>query len=269
MTIVDHKLQPGWYNPSPNVGGALNNPSVLVMHFTASGGEGPTGDADYFLKPEAAVSAHVVVGRDGRALQVVPFNRKAWHAGKSTWRGRSNCNDFSIGIEIDNWGRLVRTGSGRFQSWTGVEVAPDNAIQLRHKNETDPSWWEIYGETQLSALVDLTRLILSHYPSIGEIVGHDDIAPGRKTDPGPAFPMQRFTSLVTGRGNVDPLKRSVVATRLNARGGPGLEYAVLGQFLQGAKLSVLYDKPGEWAQVTGKLDSGAEVVAWVADAYLR
>ena len=119
MQIDNHKLNPGWYKQSPNIGGALNNPTLLVMHFTASGGTGPTGDADYFLKPAAKASAHVVLGRDGEIRQVVPFNRKAWHAGKSIWRGKPNCNDFSIGIEIDNWGKLTKAQDGQTKSWTG------------------------------------------------------------------------------------------------------------------------------------------------------
>lgn len=269
MEIKDHRLEPGWYDESPNIGGVLDKPSLLVMHFTASGGDGPIGDADYFLKPAAAVSAHVVLGRDGVVKQVVPFNRKAWHAGTSVWRGQPKCNDFSIGIEIDNWGRLTQAGDGSFRSWTGEAIPAESAVRLTHKHEHDPSWWEIYNARQLLALVDLTRLILDRYPSITEIVGHDDIAPERKNDPGPAFPMQRFVSLATGRDNAVVTTRTVFATRLNARGGPGLDYDVLGQFLQGTKLDLLYETPGKWAQVAGKLDNGAQVIAWVSDSYLR
>jgi N-acetylmuramoyl-L-alanine amidase CwlA len=100
VKIIDHKLQPGWRKPSPNHGGPLDGPTLLVMHYTVSGA-GAKGVADYFTSPAANASAHIVVGRDGDIRQVVPFNVKAWHAGKSVWRGRSNCNDYSIGIEID------------------------------------------------------------------------------------------------------------------------------------------------------------------------
>jgi N-acetylmuramoyl-L-alanine amidase len=269
MQIVQHKLSPGWYKASPNVGGVLDKPSIIVMHFTASGGAGPQGDADYFLKPEAKVSAHVVVGRDGAIRQVVPFNVKAWHAGKSIWRGVPNCNDYAIGIEIDNWGKLVRSADGQIRSWTGELVDPAKAAELKHKNEATPCLWELYGEPQLLAVVELTRALLQTYPSITEIVGHDDIAPSRKVDPGPAFPMSRFVSLVAGRGDTADLFREVIATRLNARGGPGLAYDVLGGFAKGAKVKVVYDSPDIWAQVEGVLDDGRTVTAWVADQYLR
>ncbi|HEX7884779.1 MAG TPA: N-acetylmuramoyl-L-alanine amidase [Phenylobacterium sp.] len=268
MQIVNHMLKPGWYKASPNHGGPLEKPSLLVMHFTASGGPGARSDADYFLRPEAKAAAHIVVGHDGAILQVVPFNVKAWHAGKSVWRGVSNCNDFSIGIEVVNWGKLVRTEDGQVRSWAGRSVEASSAVELTHKHETAPCLWQVYDEVQLKAVTEVTRLILAAYPTIKEIVGHEDIAPHRKTDPGPAFPMSRFTSLVGGRGDAPHLTRNVIATRLNARGGPGTQFDVLGVFAKGAKLDVLYDSPGPWAQVEGNLDDGTKVVAWVADQFL-
>lgn len=269
MQITNHRLNPGWHGASPNVGGALAKPTLLVMHFTASGRPGPEGDANYFLRPEAKASAHIVVGRNGKVLQVVPFNVKAWHAGKSIWRGVPNCNDYSIGIEIDNWGKLTRTADGQVRSWTGEVIDPGRAVELTHKHESRPCLWEQYSEAQLNAVVAVTRLILAAYPTIKEIVGHDDIAPGRKTDPGPAFPMSRFQGLAQGRGDAAVLTRTVIASRLNARGGPGLEFDTLGGFAQGSKVKVLYDAPGPWAQVEGALDDGKKVTAWVADQYLR
>lgn len=267
MQIVDHRLKPGWYRPSPHQGGALDSPSLLVMHFTVSGA-GAKGVSDYFVSPQAKASAHVVVGRDGDVRQVVPFNVKAWHAGRSIWRGRPNCNDYAIGIEIDNWGRLMRTADGQVRSSTSRVLDPAMAVELTHRNETRPSLWEVYGETQLSALAEVTRCILAAYPTITEIVGHDDISPGRKTDPGPAFPMSRFVSLVEGRGDSRPLMRTVIASRLNARGGPGVQFDTLGVFLAGTRVEVLYDSPGPWAQVKGALAGGGEVTAWVSDQYL-
>jgi len=148
MQIVDHRLKPGWYKASPHHGGALEAPSLLVMHFTVSGA-GAKGVADYFVSPTANASAHVVVGRDGEVRQVVPFNVKAWHAGRSVWRGRPNCNDYAIGIEIDNWGRLMRTADGQVRSSTSRILDPALAVEMTHKNETRPCLWEVYGETQM------------------------------------------------------------------------------------------------------------------------
>lgn len=104
------------------------------------------------------VSAHCVIYRDGRVWQYVPFDKRAWHAGLSLYQGRDRCNDFSIGIEL--------------------EGADDIS----------------YTDAQYQALVQLAASLIQQYPmlSIDRIVGHSDIAPGRKTDPGPAFDWPRF-----------------------------------------------------------------------------
>lgn len=96
------------------------------------------------------VSSHFLVRRDGQVVQFVPCGKRAWHAGVSTWRGRSRCNDFSIGIELEG------------------------------------SDFEPFTKRQYTALVRLTRRLRRIYP-LGDIVGHSEIAPERKTDPGPFF----------------------------------------------------------------------------------
>jgi Negative regulator of beta-lactamase expression len=108
------------------------------------------------------VSAHLLIKRDGECVQYVPFNKRAWHAGKSSYQGRENCNDFSIGIEL--------------------EGAEDIA----------------YNPEQYTRLAEVINTLLATYPSLSRqrITGHSDIAPGRKTDPGEAFDWPRlFTAL--------------------------------------------------------------------------
>lgn len=108
------------------------------------------------------VSAHCVIWRDGPIWQYVPFAQRAWHAGVSAFDGRTQCNDFSIGIELE-----------------GTDDLP-------------------YTEQQYQSLVSLTRWLMQQYPAItlDRIVGHEHIAPGRKTDPGPAFDWTRFKSMI-------------------------------------------------------------------------
>jgi len=101
------------------------------------------------------VSAHFLVCRDGALWQFVPCAERAWHAGESSWKGRARCNDFSIGIELE-----------------GTGEAPFTAAQYRQ-------------------LARLTRVLKARYP-IRDIVGHSDIAPGRKSDPGPRFDWTRL-----------------------------------------------------------------------------
>lgn len=104
------------------------------------------------------VSSHLLIRRDGQLVQFVPFTHRAWHAGESYFRGRSCCNDFSIGIELE-----------------GVDDTP-------------------YSDAQYESLIAVTQALLSTYPSLStrEIAAHSDISPGRKTDPGPAFDWVRL-----------------------------------------------------------------------------
>lgn len=108
------------------------------------------------------VSTHLLIKRDGSCVQYVPFDKRAWHAGKSVYQGRERCNDFSIGIELE-----------------GTELI----------NYTD---WQY---VQLAAVI---RTLLEAYPKLSEqrIVGHSDIAPGRKADPGASFDWQRLLGLL-------------------------------------------------------------------------
>ena len=104
------------------------------------------------------VSAHLLIRRDGELVQFVPFTERAWHAGDSRFRGRARCNDFSIGIELE-----------------GEDETP-------------------YDDRQYAVLPGVLKAITTAYPDITprEIAGHSDIAPGRKSDPGPAFDWLRL-----------------------------------------------------------------------------
>lgn len=104
------------------------------------------------------VSSHLLIRRDGTILQFVPFHKRAWHAGVSAYQGREHCNDFSIGIELE-----------------GTDEQP-------------------FEQVQYQQLKEVIKTLIKTYPSLSEkhITGHSDIAPGRKTDPGPYFDWQRL-----------------------------------------------------------------------------
>ena len=108
------------------------------------------------------VSAHLLIDRDGLLTQFVAFDKRAWHAGVSSFEGRERCNDFSIGIELE-----------------GTDQAP-------------------YTDRQYLALAQVVQRLLSTYPALNpeRIVGHSDIAPGRKTDPGPGFDWTRARQMI-------------------------------------------------------------------------
>jgi len=121
----------------------------------------------YFLEIRGLrVSAHFLVRRCGELVQFVATDERAWHAGLSSWRGRDNCNDFSIGIELE-----------------GSDELP-------------------YTDAQYQTLALLTRALIAHYPGLDRqrLAGHADIAPGRKTDPGPAFDWSRYHASLAPTG---------------------------------------------------------------------
>jgi AmpD protein len=168
-------IEPARQCPSPNCDErpGESQPGLLVVHgISLPPGEfgGPeieqlfTNQLDWDAHPYfreirgMEVSAHLLIRRDGAVIQFVPFTHRAWHAGESTFRGRTRCNDFSIGIELE-----------------GEDETP-------------------YSDEQYAALAAVTRAIASAYPGITgrEIAAHSDIAPGRKTDPGPAFDWLRL-----------------------------------------------------------------------------
>jgi len=178
------KLEHGWLTgvrqvPSPHCNDRPDDeaPSLLVIHnISLPPGEfgGPWIDKLFTgtLPPDAhpyfadiaslRVAAHCLIRRQGEIVQYVPFDKRAWHAGVSQFDGRENCNDFSIGIELE-----------------GTDNQP-------------------YTEAQYRALQQVTRVLLQHYPiTPARITGHSDIAPVRKTDPGPAFDWDYYKQLLT------------------------------------------------------------------------
>lgn len=179
--ITIHK---GWWQlakalPSPNFSERPSGtvPELLVIHnISLPPGEFGGGYIERFFLNELAVeehpwfcniegvqvSAHCLIDRKGSAIQFVSFEQKAWHAGVSSWRGREDCNTFSIGIELEGCDTIA------------------------------------YTDAQYHTLARLTQDLMLAYPKIkpANIVGHEDVAPGRKTDPGPAFDWARYKTLI-------------------------------------------------------------------------
>lgn len=185
------KIKNGWLEcahkvPSPNCDARPSSctPSLIVIHCISLppgefGGEAinqlftnslPTDKHPYFEEIQhLKVSSHLLIRRDGATVQYVPFHDRAWHAGKSVYKTEENCNDFSIGIELE-----------------GTEDVAYTAAQYR----------------QLSSVI---KTLLDCYPSLSSdhITGHSDIAPGRKTDPGPSFDWNHLRSLTNRAGTTE------------------------------------------------------------------
>ena len=140
-----------------------------------------------------------MIGRAGEIVQTVPFNKKAWHAGKSSWGNLDGMNQYSIGIELVNAGKLRKRSDGKWVNWANELIPEDEVSIARHKAETTDAGWHEYSEIQIKAAIQLASLLNQQYP-FTDVLGHEDISPHRKTDPGPLFPLNSFRSLVLGRG---------------------------------------------------------------------
>ena len=175
FTITNHVLAQAEFLESPNFSERPKGlkPSLLVIHnISLPPGKFGGGHIEDFFQNKLdssfhpyfkeiinlRVSSHILIDRKGKLIQFVEFNKKAWHAGVSEFQGLKECNDFSIGIELEG---------------------------------TDS---ESYSEEQYSSLINLTQCLQESYPEITKerIVGHNDIAPQRKTDPGDSFDWTRY-----------------------------------------------------------------------------
>jgi N-acetylmuramoyl-L-alanine amidase len=180
------------FRPTPNQGGRLD-PTLVVLHDTA--GRLTKGSAVAWLRdPKAKASAHVVIERDGGVTQLVAFDRVAWHAGQSSWRGRSGCNAFSVGIEIVNPGKLTGTPK-RATAWFGESFGPEFGIVRARTIAHGDGCWMPYTEDQLRTVEQLIGALAREYPII-DVVAHHDISPGRKVDTTPLMDWPRMRAVL-------------------------------------------------------------------------
>jgi len=180
FTITDHRVDQAEFILSPNFSDRPEGvePTLLVIHnISLPPGEfGGSYIADFFQNKldtskhpffeeiaDLQVSSHLFVDREGQLIQFVDLNKKAWHAGISEFEGQKECNDFSIGIELEG-------------------------------TDTEP-----YSDKQYLSLISLTNCLMERYSGISteRIVGHCDIAPSRKTDPGVSFDWSRYKNSLT------------------------------------------------------------------------
>jgi N-acetyl-anhydromuramyl-L-alanine amidase AmpD len=177
---------------SAHASGGRMVPSLIVLHDTADR-PAPKDTVNWFASAECKVSAHFVVERDGSIIQMVECDQKAFHAGKSTWKGRANCNGFAIGIEIDNPGKLDKNGRAWFHKGRDPGIP---GIQPKTTKEHGAGHWLPYTPEQVAAVTKLCQALVKAYPGIKEVVTHYLISPGRKIDVNPLFPLDEVRAAV-------------------------------------------------------------------------
>ncbi len=229
---------------------ATNLPDSIVIHYTA--GSSAASSAKYLSRDNVKASAHLVIGREGEIYQLVPFDTIAWHAGKSSYGSRTWLNKYSIGIELDNAGVLTKVGN-EYQAWFGTKYPAEEVLYATHRNETFPRYWKTYTDKQIESCRQVCRLLIDKF-GITTIVGHEEIAPGRKQDPGPAFPLDKFREkLLFQNRSDDPenlnLEGEVAVDFLNIRAGAGVGFKKVAMPLKkGTKVKIVEQDNG-WYRV--------------------
>ena len=186
-------------HPAKSFGGPIE-PTIIVLHDTA-GSLRKHSSRNYLADNPSNVSIHFVVERDGEVSQLVDTSIKAYHAGRSSYMGRRNCNDFSVGIEIVNPGKLEAYGMNlnKSSSWFGAVFDNEAEGIVRKKTEAHgDGYWMPYTEAQLESVEKLCEIIMKSH-DIVDVVTHWMISPGRKTDTNPLFPLDALRSRLFGR----------------------------------------------------------------------
>jgi len=191
LALIDHFVIGENINHllSVNTSGKFDSgfPDAIVLHYTAS--ESLKGAVDaYANNSSIRASAHFVVGKDGKITQLIPLNYISWGAGKSQYDGRVGWNNYSIQIEMVNAGVLTKS-NGIFKSWWGKEYSNTDVLKAKHKNSSNEQYWEKYPQKQIDRVFELCEFLAKQY-DIKYVLGHEDLSPDRKFDPGPAFPMK-------------------------------------------------------------------------------
>jgi len=183
-------------------------PTLLVWHYAVT----HSLESTYAAQKSRGYFAHFSIDgyHDGersrfKLIQQVPLNTRGAHAGTSEWQGRDSVNDFSIGVEVTNPGPLVRGDDGKLRTVYGKEWPEDDAVELPVPPGYPKSWthWARYSDEELAICAALA-IALRDGGYCQEMVVPSDIAPGRKFDPGPAFPLDWLRSVVFPNAPTEP-----------------------------------------------------------------
>ena len=265
LSIQNHRLVGDRvsFRQTPNIGAALA-PRFLVLHFTAGRSLESSVESMCTRKPQGNASAHIVLGRDGRIVQLAAFNVVTWHAGVSQWNGLVGLNQYAIGIEMDNAGQLHREGD-KFVAWFGKAYPAEEVLLAEHKHGGGVQPWHTFTEAQIERALEISELLVSHY-GLEDVLGHEDIARGRKADPGPAFPLESVRSRAMGRGDGTLPRRVVTAASLNIRSGPGANFPKVAPALKKGTELLLLEPLDRWSRVA--VVGPTDLEGWVSNDFI-
>ncbi len=265
LSIKNHRLVGTGvtFRQTPNTGGALQ-PHFLIMHYTAGRNLESSVESLCTKKPQGNASSHIVLGRDGRIFQMAPFNVITWHAGVSQWNGLDGMNHYAIGIEMDNAGLLHREGD-QFAAWFGKTYPPAEVQLAEHRHGGGMRPWHTYTEAQIARALELCELLVAHY-GLEDVLGHEDVARGRKVDPGPAFPLASVRSRALGRGDDVMPRMLVTAVSLNIRSGPGAAFDKVAPALKRGTELILLEPQDRWSRVA--VVGATDLEGWVSNDFI-
>ncbi len=223
-------------------------PRYLVIHNTEGGKL--NGSISHLRKMGYAY--HLMIERTGEIVQCAPLNKRTSHAGASNWKDTSSLNNHSIGISLANWGPLEKVGNIWVKKWvwekdrSRFDFTDEDVLIEDHKNGINTGFaWEYYTEQQLESLHRLCDVLCKSY-AIENILGHDDIAIKRKSDPGPALKLPQFRGYIRSNRLLMDRRRhyhKVIRVRandtLNVRKAPSFTGAVVDELRPDERVFVL------------------------------
>jgi len=180
----------------PKKGSPIKETKAIVLHYDASGYSGKATANFIANDTKGAGSTHLLIDRDGKVIQLVPFDIAAFHVGSSAWEGLTGLNNYSLGIMFVNAGQLgqLHKVNDKWTSENGRVYEVADVYVRKNPSTGEESFWEQYTEEQIRSAERVIAALSLAYPSIEAVVGHSEVAIplGRKTDPGPALPIERL-----------------------------------------------------------------------------
>jgi N-acetylmuramoyl-L-alanine amidase len=219
------------FKKTPNISAYKNKLQYLIEHYTAT--YSASGPIAWLTSKESQVSAHLVIDKQGIVTQLAPFDAVCWHAGESSWKGLSGMNQYSIGIEIVNSG-ILHPRSNEYYSDDGHVVK--DYVTLTNKLGFKATW-EKYPPAQIETVAAVSQALKAHY-NLKEIIGHEDVSPRRKTDPGPAFPWETIL------GAPAECNSKTTTADVNLRKEPSVSSTILSVIPKGTVVQVSKEENG-------------------------